>query len=214
MLKIVRRLMMRKTFLVIVVLALTGTAHAANWIQFPVSTLGQGQTAALDITGHLDAESALGVQVIVTLNPIMWFGGTVTMTGLTTTGSTFELVEGANWLDFSDASTGFLGAMTLDWTTANVSGNLIVGSITLSASPDALGVMGIEVVHLDPEGYLDNLGGAFGTLYNGEVGVVPIPEPTTLVLVGLGLLGAWRRRHGRVESRSVNQDLSVGGQER
>jgi len=198
MLELVRRLLIRKAFLIAIVLVLTSAAHADNWIRFPTAGMGPGLTQTFDIAGFLDAEPALGVQVGITLTPVMVFGGSLSITSMTTLGSTFEIVEGANWMDFSDPS--LLAGMTLDWTNVDVSGNITVGSIELTSSPDALGVWAIEVVHFDPEGYLDPLGGASGTLYNGEIGVVPIPEPTTLALAGWGVLGTLVRRRRSVRS--------------
>jgi len=190
-----KELEMRQLLTVIVILGLMGVVHAENRIDFPIVSMGAGLTEVFAISGQLDGEIALGSQVTaISLVPSGPVTGTLTISAITTGGSTFDLVEGANWLDFSDPTS--LMGMTLDWTVASVSGPLTAGFVTVISSGDASGTWDLLVGHTTADGYLDVTGGVFGDLYNGEITVsqTVVPEPATLSLLALGAVAAVRRR--------------------
>jgi hypothetical protein len=190
-----RSLVMKKVLMVIMVLGLMGVVHAENRINFPIASMGADQTVSLPIAANLDLANALGLQVVgIALSPSGPVTGTLTINSITTTGSTFELTEGTNWMDFSDPAS--LMGMTLDWTVASVSGPLNAGFITLTSSADASGTWDLFVGHTSSDGYLDVVGGVFGNLYDGEITISEsvVPEPATLSLLAFGALMAVRRR--------------------
>ena len=186
---------MKKVLMVIMILGLMGVVHAENRIDFPIASMGADQTVSLPIAANLDLANALGLQVVgIALSPAGPVTGTLTINSITTAGSTFELTEGTNWMDFSDPTS--LMGMTLDWSVASVSGPLTAGFISLTSSSDASGTWDLFVGHTSADGYLDVVGSVFGNLYDGEITVSEsvVPEPATLSLLALGAVAAVRRR--------------------
>jgi len=187
---------MKKLLAVVMILGVASMGFAANEIHFPVGTMGQGATQSFAVGGDLDTASALGVQVIIVgLFPVGPTTGTLTLAGSTTVGGSFEVAEGANWLDYSDAT--IVMGMTLNWALAAVSGSHTPGFVSVTSSGDAEGTWELRVSDSEADGFLDELGGTFGDVFNGEITVSSgpeIPEPATMALVALGILGAIRRK--------------------
>jgi PEP-CTERM motif len=121
----------------------------------------------------------------------MYVGTTLDFTGVVLQDS---LLGSVNQLGNGWTAVAFIKDFAPDYSSSvSVTAPLTPGTFNISLAtindPTRHIQYGFEVI--GPDVWMTDVG-PYGTIT-----VVPVPEPSTLALIGLGLLGAWRFRHGR-----------------
>jgi PEP-CTERM motif len=149
----------------------TVTSSAAGW---EINAQGYGSAAFAPDAGVVDAPGATEVQLTFTIN-------NVTTPSTDYMGPNFDLTDNGTHLVFYGAYNHY----------PNAPGTFTVTAALNGTDPTDITAFNLE---MDPAGY--GSGNAYDVTYTSLVLLTPTPEPTTLVLGGLGAAGllAFRRR--------------------
>lgn len=167
---------------------------STNGYQFSITTVNGGVGDSVGLDGYVSPGGPFTIGAITITGPIQ--SAPVTGTGMLhiTDASSTDLIGTITWVDITTFGVG--GILNLNGTVNLTSitypgGNNDLGA--LAGAGSASDVVTFQFVPAETLTQLKNTGGS--TSYSG--GITAIPEPSTVTLVGMGLMSLLALRHRR-----------------